>query len=237
MNSRSVAPDSKTWEFRSLEEKQQIFDGILSTHLLAKIGEVRFPVWSLTPVVVPYDHQWRTFHWGERKVRGRGLGRKWCFLLMVLRSQQKHLLAISLDVPAKEFIGRKHYTLLWKRKKKGNQPGCGPYALLVSCYRNWGGGGPQALLVVSQGCWTQCCFHQHFWSSFGVVLAILHYRVKVKWNRKNWVKRIDLSCVHLFFWLFIYKNHSVIHKTKSSLMSFSMSKEHFCTQKQHLRIN
>lgn len=44
MNSRSVAPDSKTWEFRSLEEKQQIFDGILSTHLLAKIGEVRFPV-------------------------------------------------------------------------------------------------------------------------------------------------------------------------------------------------
>lgn len=45
MNSRSVAPDSKTWEFGVLKKKQQqIFDGILSTHLLAKIGEVRFPV-------------------------------------------------------------------------------------------------------------------------------------------------------------------------------------------------
>ena len=70
------------------------------------------------PVVVTYDHQWRTFHRVEKKVRGRDLGRKGCFLLMVLRSQQKHLLAISLDVPAKEFIGHKHHMLFWKKKGK-----------------------------------------------------------------------------------------------------------------------
>ena len=33
------------------------------------------------------------------------------FVLMVRRSQWKHLLAISLDVPAKEFIGHKHHML------------------------------------------------------------------------------------------------------------------------------
>ena len=71
---------------------------------------------------------------------------------MVLRSQQKHLLAISLDVPAKEFIGHKHHMLFWKKKKRETSQAVGPMPLVVSSYRIWGGGGPRALLVVSQGC-------------------------------------------------------------------------------------